>query len=186
MRLAIISASPNKEGLTASCVMKAIEGAKNLDHETVHFDLNQMEVNLCQACKNGWGICRSEHECIIDDDFNKIKKDLSLVDAFVIITPVYWWDMSESMKAFLDRLRRCEASKSWDNQVSILKDKPIIAIAAAGGSGNGVVPCLANMERFIDHVKGIKFDFISITKRSRDYKLEAISKATGEMLCSLL
>ncbi len=182
MRLAIISGSPNKKGLTADCVKSAIEGVKELKAEVTHYDLDKMKIELCQACDNGWGICRVEHKCIIEDQFNEAREKLSQADAYVIITPVYWWDMSESIKAFLDRLRRCEASKAWADKESIFLNKPVISVAAAGGSGNGVVPCLANMERFVDHVKGNKFDFISITQKSKEYKLDTIRQATVTML----
>ena len=100
------------------------------------------------------------------------------VDAFIIVTPVYWGEMSESAKALTDRLRRCEAFQQDKN---IFEGKPVICVAAAGGSGNGVISCLASMERFVMHVKATKFDFIGITRNTREYKLEAIYEAAKNM-----
>ena len=118
----------------------------------------------------------------MEDDFQKLHAQMSEADGYIIITPVYWHDMSESLKAFIDRIRRCEASKGEKNS---LAGKPFICIAAPGGTGNGCVSCLASFERFVDHIKGIKYDFIGITRRNRDYKLTTIREAAESMVISL-
>ena len=87
--------------------------------------------------------------------------------------------MSEAMKAFTDRLRRCEAPRKPE---SLLAGKPVIAVAAAGGSGNGMITCLLSMERWIDHVRARKFDLIPVNRWSRPYKLAAIQAAAEGML----
>jgi len=182
VKILIISGSPNKDGLTANCVKQAKLALNELSQESDHLDLNEMHLEMCQACERGWGICRTAHKCIIDDDFNQTLQMIDSSDAFVIVTPVYWWEMSESVKTYLDRLRRTQASKRWDNKTSFFKNKPVISVAAAGGSGNGTITCLASMERFIEHVGGVKFDFISITQKSKKYKLDAIRRAVINMV----
>lgn len=184
MKVLVISGSPNKNGLTANCVKQVQLGAEECSHEFIHFDINEMNIEKCRACDNGWGICRSEHLCIINDDLNESLAQIEKADAFVIVTPVYWWDMSESLKAYLDRVRRTEASKRWDNNMSYFSGKPVIAVAAAGGSGNGVVDCLGNIEKFIEHVGGEKYDLITITKKSKNYKLKTIKEATISLMSS--
>jgi hypothetical protein len=87
--------------------------------------------------------------------------------------------MSESAKAFFDRVRRCEA---WKKDKTFLENKPVIAVAAAGGSGNGAISCLTSMERMLMHVKAERFDFISITRKSRNFKLDTIKANTKEMV----
>lgn len=54
------------------------------------------------------GLCRSEGRCVINDDFSEDYQRLVSAEAIVWITPVYWHDLAENLKAFLDRLRRCE------------------------------------------------------------------------------
>jgi hypothetical protein len=90
--------------------------------------------------------------------------------------------MSESAKAFADRLRRCEATRG---ESSGLGGKPMIAMAAAGGSGNGMITCLLSMERWIDHVRARKFDLIPVNRWSREYKLTAIREAAQAMVKEL-
>ena len=84
-----------------------------------------------------------------------------------------------SAKAFTDRLRRCEATRG---QESGLFGKPVIAVAAAGGSGNGTVTCLLSMERWIQHVRARFFDLLPVTRWSRAYKLATIREAAQAMV----
>ncbi|MBN1978435.1 MAG: flavodoxin family protein, partial [Anaerolineae bacterium] len=78
-----------------------------------------------------------------------------------------------------DRLRRCEATRGGE---SGLADKPVIAVAAAGGSGNGTVTCLLSMERWIQHVKGRVFDLIPVKRWTRENKLTTIREAVRTMV----
>ena len=82
------------------------------------------------------------------------------------------------MKAFTDRLRRCEATRGEESGLS---QKPIIMVAAAGGSGNGMITCLASMERWIQHVRARKWDFIPVNRWNRHYKLDTIRNAAQAM-----
>jgi multimeric flavodoxin WrbA len=116
------------------------------------------------------------------DDFQEIHRQACLADALALVTPVYWGEMSESAKAFTDRLRRCEATRGAE---SCLATKPAIAVAAAGGSGGGMITCLASMERWIDHVRMRRFDLIPVNRWTREYKLGAI-RAAGETLVRLM
>jgi hypothetical protein len=60
--------------------------------------------------------------------------------------------------------------------------KPIIAVAAAGGSGNGTITCLLSMERWIQHVRARVFDLLPVNRWSREYKLVAIRAAAQAMV----
>ena len=178
MKITILTSSPNKDGLTAACAQNANEGAALTGAEVSIICLNDLNIPSCSACGDGWGTCRKEHICQVKDDFQKTHASLKDSDALIIITPVYWGEPSESAKNFLDRLRRCEAMKGDKN---IIAGKPIICVAAAGGSGNGTISCLESLERFVNHLKGTKYDFISITQRTKTYKLNTIKEATSSM-----
>lgn len=182
MKVMIFTASPNKDGLTANCRMSASQGIKDAEAEVEVVRLNDLDIGKCQACSNGWGTCLEEHRCQVEDDFQGVHSSLGDVDAFILVTPVYWGEMSESAKAFTDRLRRCEATRKGKN---MLTAKPVICVAAAGGSGGGVVSCLASMKRFISHVGAEKHDLIGITQKSRQYKLKTIEMAARDMVENL-
>jgi multimeric flavodoxin WrbA len=146
MDVIVLSSSPNKEGLTAACASAAVEGVTLAGGHAEEVRLNDLQIGLCQACEDGWGTCRPDHECQVEDDFQALHARVRQADGYVLVTPVYWHEMSESAKAFADRLRRCEASRGEE---SGLFGKPVIAVAAAGGSGNGTITCLLIMERWI-------------------------------------
>jgi multimeric flavodoxin WrbA len=178
MSVLVISASPNEDGLTAACASAAVEGIRQEGGEAEEVRLNDLQIGLCEACDDGWGTCRTEHTCQVEDDFQALHARALEADGLALVTPVYWHEMSESAKAFADRLRRCEASRGAE---SGLAGKPVLAVAAAGGSGNGLITCLFSMERWIEHVRARKFDFIPVHRWNRPYKLEAIRQAGQRM-----
>ena len=178
MNVIVISSSPNRDGLTAACAAAAVEGVIQAGGRAEEVRLNDLQVGMCQACGNGWGTCLDDHECQTEDDFQALHTRVLQADAYVLVTPVYWGEMSESAKAFTDRLRRCEATRGDE---SGLFDRPVIAVAAAGGSGGGMITCLHSMERWIEHVRARKFDLIPVNRWSREYKLVAIREAARTM-----
>ncbi len=184
MAFYVLSSSPNRDGLTAACAQAAVRGIRSAGGNTVEILLNEHKIDKCHACDDGWGTCLKEHRCREEDDFQGIHARLAEAQGFVMVTPVYWGEMSESAKAFLDRLRRCEASRSKGE--SILYDKPVLAVAAAGGSGGGMITCLASLENWIHHVQGRTFDLIPVNRWSRTYKLAAIRAAGKAMALETL
>lgn len=182
MTIMILTSSPNNDGLTAACGEEAKLGVEMSSVHASIINLNTLDISSCHACGNGWGTCHDKHTCQVEDDFQKLHAAMAEADGYIIITPVYWHDMSESLKVFIDRLRRCEASKGEKNN---LAGKPFICVAAPGGSGNGCISCLASFERFVDHIKGVKYDFIGVTRRNREYKLTTIREAANSMAKSL-
>ena len=179
MKVLVVTSSPNMDGLTAACAAALMEGVRLGGGEVVEACLNEMKVGMCQACNKGWGTCQPEHECQVLDDFQALHQQTCQADALALVTPVYWGEMSESAKAFTDRLRRCEATRGKE---SLLAGKPVIAVAAAGGSGNGMITCLLSMERWIQHVQARTFDLIPVNRWSRPYKLTAIRDAGMAMV----
>ena len=179
MKIIIISSSPNKDGLTAACADAAIEGIVEAGGEAEMVSLNKLKIGMCQTCDNGWGTCLEQHECQVLDDFQDLHQRTSAADGLVLITPVYWGEMSESAKAFTDRLRRCEANRDKE---SALRGKPVLAVAAAGGSGGGMITCLGSMERWIQHVRALTFDLLPVNRWSRQYKLDTIRAAAKALV----
>ena len=180
MRIIVMHSSPNSNGLTAACARAAAEAIRAASHDAEEIALNEYEVCSCQACNQGWGTCQSENRCSQNDQFPELHRRFVAADGYVLVTPVYFGEPSESMKDFADRLRRCE--RSMGSKPGGLHGKPAIAVAAAGGSGNGTLTCLYTLERWMDHVGARKFDFIGVTRFNRPYKLEQIAQAAKAMV----
>lgn len=174
MAFLVIETSPNFDGLTARCAAAALEGFSQAGKEAQDVRLNDLNIGSCQACGNGWGTCLPDHTCQVLDDFQALHARLLDADGLVLVTPVYWGEMSESAKNLTDRLRRCEATRQPE---SGLKGKGGIAVAAAGGSGGGMITCLASIERWMDHTRIRKFDLIAVNRWNQVYKIQAIQSA---------
>ena len=185
MKVLIMSSSANVAGLTATCAEAARQGIVDGRSPARVLNLNELEIARCAVCDDGWGTCRSEHRCRIEDDFQSLHESIQRAEGYVVVTPVYFGEPSEVLKAAFDRLRRCEATKDESaGESSALSSKPTILIACAGGSGHGAVHCLAEMERVMGAVRADVFDTIPVTQRTRGYQSETIHDALAAMVNS--
>lgn len=172
MKILVIWASPNNEGLTASAKNKILEGINDANGDVDVVQLNKCNLKQCLACGNGWGKCRSKGQCIIPDDFSGIYDKMTKADGVIWVTPVYWHDLAEVLKCFLDRLRRCETGYNH-----YLKEKACLLVACAGGTGIGAIQCLHNLEETCNHMKMITVDRLPVIRFNQNYMLPALSIA---------
>lgn len=173
MKICILSGNPKTDGLCQSVINAAKLGALDGGAEVDEIRLCDLNIDRCQVCGNGWGLCRSEHYCTYGSDgFNDIQASIRSSDAIILATPVYWGETSEAFKSFIDRLRRCEFG-----QTGILSNKQVLIIASPGGSGNGLLSCLEQMDRFCRHLGAIIFDYIGVNRWNSDYKISAAKSA---------
>ena len=174
MKYVIVSGSPKSEGLCRSMIDQVVKGANDGGAQVEL--LTVAKLDRCRVCGDGWGICRKEGRCAFGDDgFNDAQRAVKEADALCLITPVYCWEMAESLKCFLDRLRRCEFMEKG------LSGKQTLLIATPGGSGNGMATCLDQMERFCKHTGATVFDFIGANRWTNDYKQQAAYTAAKVM-----
>lgn len=165
---------PNKIGLTFSCVEECKGELEKLGYETEHICISNKNIKRCLACgTRGWGICLNEHKCVLKDDFNELYKYMDNFDAYIFITPVYFWEMSESAKTFFDRLKRCDAFNNESN----IKGKKIVCIACAGGSGNGAEETLKSFDILNHFLKTDMCARIPVTKFNFEQQKELIKNA---------
>lgn len=174
MRTIILYASPKQEGLAASCLAAAKKGLEQTGSEVDVAALHQMKLGRCLMCRDGWGSCRNEYKCVIDDDLASLQERIAQADAVIIETPVYFSEVTEVLKTCMDRIRRCEA---LNPEGGAFAGKPALLIASPGGSGNGALSCLTQLERFCNHVKMPIFDYFDVNRWNREYKLAAIKEA---------
>lgn len=178
MKLLAIQTSPNNDGLTAEtakCVMAGAE-SKGVEVELVH--LNDVVIKKCKACDGGWGQCRREGTCILKDDFSEVMTKIMEADALVFTTPVYWHDLSESAKTFLDRMRRVETHHGFKRY----SEKPYLGIACAGGSGNGASRALYLLEEYLKRIGFKNYDLVTVTQANRAHKLPMLEEAGKNIL----
>ncbi len=174
MKILVMQASPNLDGLTAMMAKEALAGAHAAGAQTELLNLRKLGLGACLACEDGWGKCRRESLCIIEDDIELVRGKMAEADGIVLSTPVYFGEVAEVVKNYLDRLRRCEQAGPADPRV---EGRWMLGIAAAGGGGGGGVSCLGVMERYCAHMGLPIFDMMIVTRRSREYMIAAARKA---------
>jgi len=178
VKVIAIHTSPNVDGLTETLAKAALEGAQSAGAEIELVRLNDLDIRACLACRDGWGTCRTEGVCVQTDDFQPVRDKVNQSDGLVFCVPVYFHDISESAKSFLDRWRRCE----WPNEdESVINDKPVIGVAAAGGSGGGAVKALQNLEAYFLWLRFRIFDLVPVTRFNRQWRIDGL-KAAGRAL----
>ncbi len=180
MKIAVIWSSPNTDGLTAAAKDRFLSGLEKSGAEMAEIHLNKLRLEHCKACGSGWGSCSSKGQCWIKDDFTSTYQTLADADGIVLVSAVYWHDVTECMKAFLDRLRRCETAHNH-----FLEGKRCFLIACAGGTGLGAVECLHHMEETLKHMGMRAYDRIPVIRYNKDYILPALECA-GELYADRL
>ena len=183
MRIVVMQASPNEDGLTASMAKQAMAGAQAAGAETELVHLCNLNLEACRACdSDGWGRCRRESLCIIEDDMELVRGKIAEAHGVVLSTPVYFGEVAEVVKNVLDRIRRCERAGPAEPKV---EGRWVLAIGAAGGGGGGGPTCLVAMERYCAHLGMPVFDQMIVTRRSREYMLPA-ARGAGERMVSYI
>lgn len=182
MKVFVISGSRNPQGQTANAINALVEGiiAAGSKVETVF--LPQVTIERCRQCEeHGWGLCRAEGRCVIEDDFPSLVDRIQKVDIIVFATPVYYSDLSESMRAFLDRLRRI--SQHNQGLKEVFEGKLSIGICVAGGGGGGAPACTVSLEKVVSRCGFQIVDMIPARRQNLEMKLDVLKK-TGKWLVS--
>jgi NAD(P)H-dependent FMN reductase len=185
MQILILSGSRNRRGKTAraiKAIRKGIIGAKGKS-ETIF--LPELKLERCRQCEaDGWGICRREGRCIIEDDFAEVAEKVKKADVVVFANPVYFGDLAESMKTFLERFRRTRFMRPGTAPPGLFPPSggtPAIGLCYAGGSGNGTVSCAFFLERILQMCGFDVVDMIPVRRQNLETKLPML-ELTGKWL----
>ncbi len=183
MNCIVISGSRNPEGRTGRAAAAFAEGVTQAGGRVETIFLPTMNVERCRQCDaDGWGLCRREHRCVIDDDFAGLADRIRASDAAAFVTPVYYGDLSESMRAFTDRLRRiCRHYAGKEGMAG----KPAIGICVAGGGGGGAPPCTVSLENVVRTCGFDVVDMVPARRQNLEMKLEVLG-ITGKWLAERL
>jgi multimeric flavodoxin WrbA len=182
MKFLLISGNPKKDGLCHSIMEEVVHGAIDGCAQVDVLKLEKLE--RCHVCGTGWGTCLEKHRCAFGGDgFDTAQDAVRMADLICMITPVYWAEMAEGLKSFCDRFRRCEAAlfTSRNDPPPAMAGKQVLLIASPGGSGNGMLTCLDQMDRFCRHTGAIIYDYIGINRWNNDYKRVAAYAAAKSM-----
>ena len=177
MKFVVVSGNPKKNGLTKRMTDEIIRGVKDGGADAC--EVSAYGMSYCRSCNGGTGQCLGDsHMCVFGKDgFTDAQEKIREADAVAFISPVYWEEVSEGLKSFMDRFRRCESSGIFNQRQAALTGKPVLLVASAGGSGLDMIEPLKEMERFVHHTGGMVFDAIGINRWNQAYKGKAIYEA---------
>ena len=180
MKILCLSGSKDRNGRTAGAINAIMTGAERAGAKTESVFLTELNLQHCRQCDaNGWGTCRRERHCVVDDDFQMLVDRIRGSDVAVFATPVYFRDLSESMKVFLDRLRRISAF----NTDPITKGISAIGLSMAGGGGGGAVSACMALESTLQMCRFDVGDMIPLRRQNFTIKLPML-ELTGEWLAT--
>lgn len=108
---------------------------------------------------------------IEDDDFGSLCRSVKESDLTVLATPVYWASLSESLRAFTDRLRRTTVHESGKAGIN---GKPAMGICVAGGSGGGSCECALHLEKTLGTIGFRVLDAIPVRRQNLELKREPL------------
>ena len=188
MNIIMLSGSRNREGRTARVLEAIGKGFLSAGGNSEIIFLPELNVERCRQCNpDGWGICRNEHRCIIEDDFNSVVTKLEAADVAVFASPVYFLEMSESIRTFLERLRRVRGparpGPGGVRNPARIGAIPAIGVCLAGGGGGGAVNTCMMLEKIIQECGYDMVDMIPLRRQNLEFKLP-ILELTGEWLAT--
>jgi multimeric flavodoxin WrbA len=148
LKILAIVGSPRLKGNTNYLVELALGEAAKLGAQTEKVVLSQYEVNPCLGHKD----CASFDSCLQKDDMSWILKRLCEADGVILATPVYWYNVTAQMKAFIDR----NYFIYKHGQKSRARAVGIIVVAEM----EGIEDTLHTLRQFVDWVFDVKEDRI--------------------------
>lgn len=126
MNICVLFGSPHKNGNTAALVDKYLSAQP--DSSIVkRFDVVKMKLHPCMGCmackKTGKG-------CVQHDDMDEIYPAITDADVLVFATPMYWWNVSGSLKTAIDRIFALPFNRKIGP--SVLEGKKLQMIVTSG------------------------------------------------------
>lgn len=137
MKLLAVVGSPRLKGNTNYLVDQALEQASKLGAEIEKLVLVEYKLNPCL----GHDDCASFELCLQKDDGARILDRFCEADGVILATPVYYYNVSAQMKAFIDR----NYFLSTHERKAKAKAVGIILVAEA----EGIEDTLHTLKRFI-------------------------------------
>ncbi|MFV0361906.1 MAG: flavodoxin family protein [Suipraeoptans sp.] len=99
-KVLILSSSPRKNGNSNILCEQFSKGAAKAGHSIEKIDVHNLKINYCTGCS----VCQSNGgSCVFNDDMNNVLEKMIRADVIVLATPVYFYSMTASLKALIDR-----------------------------------------------------------------------------------
>lgn len=128
-QIIVLNGAGKRNGRTAEEIKAFTAAAAANGNEIREFYLQEMNIHGCLDC----GGCRrmpkdSVPPCVQKDDMVQIYASFREADVVVFASPVYWWDITGTLKTAVDRLYAAHFNSTT------LKPKKTVLLMTSGGS----------------------------------------------------
>lgn len=140
MNRLIIAGSIRREGKSdhlARALAARVHACAPADEVFLFSLADDVTVDACLACD----YCKTQGECIIDDDMQDVYDLLDRADDLVVVSPVYFASPPAQFKAVLDRLQRYY----WTDFQSAPKRPAHLFVIGDGGDPHGYAPLVGTV-----------------------------------------
>ena len=100
MKVLLINGSPRPKGCTYTALNEVAKTLEQEDIETEIIQVGQKDIRGCIGCRQ----CKTNGQCVFDDEVNIVAKKFDESDGIVIGSPVYYASANGTLISFLDRL----------------------------------------------------------------------------------
>lgn len=144
-QILVLLGSPRKKGNSTTLAKHIVMGTESVGAKVETVYLNGLDLKPCQGCY----ACQKKGSrgCAVDDDMQTLYPKLIDADAWIIASPVYWFNMSAQTKIFMDR---CFAMFNDEQEVSPFLDKQIAVAMSYGDSDPFNSGCVNALRSFQD------------------------------------
>ncbi len=144
-RVVVLLGSPRKKGNSTVLANQIVQGVESVGAKVETVYLNGLNIKPCQGCY----VCKMEDStgCAVDDDMQSLYPKLVESDAWIIASPVYWFNMSAQTKIFIDR---CFALWNEDPETNPMYKKRIAIAMSYGDSDPFTSGCVNALRSFQD------------------------------------
>ena len=204
-KVIVFNGSPAASESNTNVIVQAfLKGARLAGAETENVFLIDKNINHCRGCFTCW--FKTPGKCIYNDDMKELINKYNNADIVCFGTPVYTWNMTASLKNFVDRLAPLKSpiatneNGNFDLKDSIEKTQKFVVISNCGFPGennfhtmkevfkscNPVLEIYRNSGKLLkskdEKIKNIVEDYLEYVKQAgyelvKDGKVSEITKS---------